>query len=51
MNTDHTTLEEFVRALAKATEYRSHDLGYEDSISNYWKDEARAWVDILDTKD
>ena len=31
---------EFLTDLSKATEYRSHDLGFEDSISNRWKSDA-----------
>ena len=46
--TDHKTVEEFVRRLATATTYRSHDLGFEDSISTYWKDEADEWVKEFD---
>lgn len=45
---DHETLEEFIRSLAVATEYKSHDLGFEDSISNYWKEEAKEWVKEFD---
>jgi hypothetical protein len=50
MYTDHKSLEEFVRALAKTRTYKSHDLGYEDSISDYWRDEAQAWVEKLDAE-
>jgi hypothetical protein len=46
--TDHKTLIEFVRALANASEYKSSDLGYKDSISSYWRDEALAWVAQFD---
>lgn len=47
---DHETLEEFVRALAQATTYRSHPLGFEDSLSDYWKTEAEEWVKELDAR-
>ena len=39
---DHETLEEFVRALAKATEYSSYSCG--PYLSTYWKEEAEEWV-------
>ena len=39
---DHDSLEEFVRALAEAGEYSSHDTGY--VIMVYWKHEAEEWV-------
>ena len=45
---DHESLEEFVRALARATEYKSHPLGFEDSIDSYWKIAAEDWVQELD---
>lgn len=45
---DHRTLEEFVRALSRATTYKSHVLGFEDSLSDYWKHEAEEWVKELD---
>ena len=45
---DHETLEEFVRALAQASTYKSHPLGFEDSLSDYWKHEAEEWVKELD---
>lgn len=43
---DHETLEEFVRALARATVYHSWGTGY--VISEYWKTEAEEWVKELD---
>ena len=48
MDPDHKTLEEFVRALAQAGMYKSHPLGFEDSLSMYWRDEAIAWVAKFD---
>lgn len=45
--TDHKTIEEFVRALAKTGTMNSRDAGY--VISDYWKDEAIAWVSQLDS--
>jgi hypothetical protein len=48
MTTDDETLEAFVRRLARATTYRSCDLGWKDSIADYWKWEARLWVKKLD---
>lgn len=45
---DHSTLEEFVRHLARATEYRSHDTG--DVIDTYWRAEAEEWVKELDAR-
>jgi hypothetical protein len=36
----HDALWEFLRGLSNAMTYRSHDLGYEDSISRAWKDDA-----------
>ena len=51
MTPDHDNLEDFVRALAKARTYRSSDLGYEDAISIYWKDEAELWVQELDKRE
>lgn len=47
---DHESLEEFVRALAQATTYKSHPLGFKDSLSDYWKHEAEEWVKDLDAK-
>lgn len=35
---------QFIRDLSNATTYRSHDLGYEDSITMNWKEDAK---DIL----
>jgi hypothetical protein len=43
---DHETLEEFVRALARATVYNSRDTGY--VIVEYWRDEAQSWAEKLD---
>lgn len=47
---DHETLEAFVRALARATPYKSHPLGFEDSIDVYWSNEAQEWVKELDSR-
>lgn len=47
-NVDHETLEEFVRALANASAYKSHPLGFEDSLSTYWSEQAEEWVKELD---
>jgi len=35
-----TRVVEFLRDLSNATSYRSHDLGYEDSIDVHWKIDA-----------
>jgi hypothetical protein len=35
-----TDVREFLTDLSRAMEYKSHDLGYEDSISNNWKSDA-----------
>lgn len=45
---DHETLEEFVRALAKAAEYNSWELS--GMISNYWKAEAEEWAKELEAQ-
>lgn len=45
---DDNTLEEFVRRLAKATEFRSWDTG--QVLSAYWREEAQAWVEKLDAE-
>jgi hypothetical protein len=45
-NTDHATLEEFVRRLANAAVYNSYDTG--EVLARYWKDEAEEWVKWLD---
>jgi len=39
MTNDERVLE-FLTDLSKASEYKSHDLGFEDSISNQWKTDA-----------
>lgn len=31
---------EFLSSLSRATEYKSHPLGFEDSLDRYWKEEA-----------
>jgi len=41
-DTDHSTIEEFVSALARATVYNTHNAG--KVIDDYWKEEAEAWV-------
>lgn len=46
---DDKTVEKFVRRLANATTYRSHDLGYENVVDIYWKDEAAEWVKEFDS--
>lgn len=45
---DHETVEDFVRALAKAKMYKSHPLGFEDSLPAYWQEEAEEWVKVFD---
>jgi hypothetical protein len=45
---DDKTVEEFVRRLARAQMYRSHPLGFEDSLDKYWKEEAEEWVKEFD---
>jgi len=43
---DHESLEAFVRDLAKANVYNSHDTGH--VITEYWKTEAEEWVKEFD---